>query len=112
MKKDKDLQMQGEAGKERRVRPICGWTSVWLSLGGPVASGAIRVAGPQAGLDVLVVPLLAVPILGLLAGIIGLSRREQPKFPAWVGIGVGLLFCVFLYNLSHPGSSPDFPGDL
>jgi len=105
-----DTQEAGEQG--RRARPIFGWTSVWLSLGGPVAAGAIRVAGPQAGLDIVVVPLLAVPVLGLLAGIIGLSRREQPKFPAWVGIGIGLLFCLFLYNVSQPGNSPDFPGDL
>ena len=106
------LDSQEVRDSERRAMPSFGWTSVWLSLGGPVAAGVIRVAGPQAGLDILVVPLLAVPVLGLLAGIIGLSRREQPKFPAWVGVGIGLLFCLFLYNLSHPGNSPDFPGDL
>lgn len=105
-----DTQEVGEP--ERRARPVFGWTSVWLSLGGPVAAAAIRVAGPQAGLDILVVPLLVVPVVGLLAGIIGLTRREQPKFPAWVGIVIGLLFCLFLYALSHPGNGPDFPGDL
>ena len=106
------LDAYAKADRGHTVRPLFGWTSVWLSLGGPVAAGAIRVTGPQAGLDILVVPLLAVPVLGLLAGIIGLSRKEQPKFPAWVGIGIGLLFCLFLYGLNHPGNGPAFPGDL
>ena len=102
------LDTHGADEQEPRVSPFFGWASLGLSLGGPVVGGAIRLTGPHAGLDLLAVPLLAGPtaLLGLLVGIFALRRREEPKYPAWVGIvggavHAGFVLCMLVYGISH-----------
>lgn len=99
------FDMRGLAEEEKRVRPFLGWTSLGLSVASPLAAGGIVATGPHENFVPAILGLLlcvVVSVLGVLAGIIGLRRREQPKYPALAGITVGavpvgiLLLCLLI----------------
>jgi peptidoglycan/LPS O-acetylase OafA/YrhL len=88
------------AEQGKRVRPFLGWTSLGLSLASPFIAAVIIATGPHANFVAAYAGLLLCGIisaLGVLAGIIGIRRKEQPRHSALAGITVGvsiILLCL------------------
>jgi len=81
--------MQGEAEREKRRGPFFAWSSLGLSVASLIVAAGIFATRPHDNLVAAYGGLLLcglVSVFGLLAGIIGLHYRENPKHAALAGI--------------------------
>jgi hypothetical protein len=86
------LDTQGAGEQDKRVRPFFGRLSLGLSIAFLLSLGYGN-AYPH---GLFIGPVVATTIgsgpCAFLAGFMGLRRREQPRYPAWVGIACGALY--------------------
>jgi hypothetical protein len=99
-KRPRSTDMKGVAAPGNPQKPLLGWTSLVISLTSPFIAAAIIAASPHGTFVAAYAELLLlgiISVVGVLTGIIGLRRREQPSCWGSAGVTVGLgiiLFCL------------------
>lgn len=112
-----------------RRRPVFGWIAFvlvvlgYLAVAGATIYGYMRtvgafVQGPPwfavAG-SVGIIPVSVLSLLGLIGGIVGIARREQPRWPAVAAMifslpGLGLAAVAVYVNLVVTAACASPPG--